>query len=386
MTTPKHWLIEAQGNICLAETLQDPQSLRWKQYLPVELWRKYALRTFRMTEVVLMRSKTRCFGKTQKTETPAILSQSGVKRVPFTIYLVSSSFLDLFSPSISGFTKHQEYMSRHHPAPEPRHRTRRYSSDRGIPGAGRPQLSRPYLLEWSTQTCRQKEILGADEFQEEMVAVERPGWRKMAIVRGECDMGVLLGMELEKKRGGWVWEFPEIEVRRRRSEENENETKEKDDDDDSDQDEGIRICRASLMVKERLPILLLDGLPFRISPRPYRPSRIPSNTRPDSTKQGKRPLKRSTMHGFRNWIRYLLWALTRLMSNGPSPAPLRLTPIPHEAWNAEASSAQSRPRIGQISQSVFKDVFRFLLRSHFKHTPSKHRTHPRMPTRGVLIV
>ncbi|KAH6949879.1 hypothetical protein DER45DRAFT_84663 [Fusarium avenaceum] len=185
-------------------------------------------------------------------------------------------------------------MSRHHPAPEPRHRTRRYSSDRGIPGAGRLQLSRPYLLEWSIQTCRQKEILGADELQEEMVAVERPGWRKMAIVRGECDMGVLLGMELDKKRGGWVWEFPEMEVRRRRPEENENETKEKDgDDDDSDQDEGIRICRASLMVKERLPILLLDGLPFRISPRPYRPSRMPSNTRPDSIKQGKRPLKRS---------------------------------------------------------------------------------------------
>ncbi|KAM0352930.1 hypothetical protein ACHAPU_001814 [Fusarium lateritium] len=185
-------------------------------------------------------------------------------------------------------------MSRHRPAPEPRHRTRRHSSERGIPGAGRPQLSRPYLLEWSTQNHRQKEILSADEFQEEMVAVERPSWRKMAVVRGECDMGVLLGMELDKKKGGWVWEFPEMEVRRKRAEENENEIQEKDDESDSDQDEGIRICRASLMIKERLPILLLDGLPFRISPRPYRPSRALSNSRPpDSTKPGKRHLKRS---------------------------------------------------------------------------------------------
>ncbi|KAF4999824.1 hypothetical protein FGRMN_2204 [Fusarium graminum] len=183
-------------------------------------------------------------------------------------------------------------MSRHHAAPEPRQRTRRHSSEQGIPGAGRPQLSRPYLLEWNTQNCRQKEIINSDELQEEMVAVERPGWRKMAVVRGECDMGVLLGMELDKKKGGWAWEFPEIEFRRKRSEENEN-GQEKDEESDSDQDEGIRICRASLMAKERLPILLLDGLPFRISPRPYRPSRTLSNGRPDTTKPGKRLLKRS---------------------------------------------------------------------------------------------
>ncbi|KAF5647490.1 hypothetical protein F25303_5163 [Fusarium sp. NRRL 25303] len=182
-------------------------------------------------------------------------------------------------------------MSRPRPAPEARHRTRR-SSDRAIPVAGRPQLSRPYLLEWSTQNCRQKELLSVEEFQEEMVAVERPGWRKLAIVRGECDMGVLLGIELDKKRGGWVWEFPETEIRKRKPEEGDGETNDKDDD-ESDEDEGIRICRASLMVKEQLPVLLLDGLPFRVSSRPYRPSRIPSNARPDSKTSGKRPPKRS---------------------------------------------------------------------------------------------
>ncbi|SCO10429.1 unnamed protein product [Fusarium fujikuroi] len=182
-------------------------------------------------------------------------------------------------------------MSRPRPAPEARHRTRR-SSDRVIPVAGRPQLSRPYLLEWSTQNCRQKELLNVEEFQEEMVAVERAGWRKLAIVRGECDMGVLLGIELDKKRGGWVWEFPETEIRKRKPEGEDGETKEQDED-ESDEDEGIRICRASLIVKEQLPILLLDGLPFRISSRPYRPSRIPSNARPNSKTSGKRPPKRS---------------------------------------------------------------------------------------------
>ncbi|KAJ4029713.1 hypothetical protein NW758_013272 [Fusarium oxysporum] len=106
-------------------------------------------------------------------------------------------------------------------------------------------------------------------------------------------MGVLIGMELDKKRVGWVWEFPETEIRRRKPEEEDGETKEKDDDDGSDEDEGIRICRASLMVKEQLPILLLDGLPFRISSRPYRPSRVPSNTRPDGKASSKRPPKRS---------------------------------------------------------------------------------------------
>ncbi|KAH7215022.1 hypothetical protein DER44DRAFT_653079 [Fusarium oxysporum] len=100
-------------------------------------------------------------------------------------------------------------------------------------------------------------------------------------------------MELDKKRGGWVWEFPETEIRRRKPEEEDGETKEKDDDDGSDEDEGIRICRASLMVKEQLPILLLDGLPFRISSRPYRPSRVLSNTRPDGKASSKRPPKRS---------------------------------------------------------------------------------------------
>ncbi|KAJ4082833.1 hypothetical protein NW761_009721 [Fusarium oxysporum] len=100
-------------------------------------------------------------------------------------------------------------------------------------------------------------------------------------------------MELDKKRVGWVWEFPETEIRRRKPEEEDGETKEKDDDDGSDEDEGIRICRASLMVKEQLPILLLDGLPFRISSRPYRPSRVPSNTRPDGKASSKRPPKRS---------------------------------------------------------------------------------------------
>ncbi|KAG7406906.1 hypothetical protein Forpe1208_v012952 [Fusarium oxysporum f. sp. rapae] len=100
-------------------------------------------------------------------------------------------------------------------------------------------------------------------------------------------------MELDKKSGGWVWEFPETEIRRRKPEEEDGETKEKDDDDGSDEDEGIRICRASLMVKEQLPILLLDGLLFRISSRPYRPSRVPSNTRPDGKASSKRPPKRS---------------------------------------------------------------------------------------------
>ncbi|KAM0369002.1 hypothetical protein HYE67_002702 [Fusarium culmorum] len=180
-------------------------------------------------------------------------------------------------------------MSRYPPAPEPRHRTtRRRSSERGLYGA-----YKPYLLEWNAQSCRQKDISTVEEFQEEMSLVERPGWRRIALVRGECDMGTILGMELDKKRGGWVWEFPETETRRRKSEESDNETKEKDDDSDPDQDEGIRICRASLMTKERLPILLLDGLPFRIPSRPYRPSRIPSNTVPDRSKQGKRPPKRS---------------------------------------------------------------------------------------------
>ncbi|RBR01247.1 hypothetical protein FVER53590_11280 [Fusarium verticillioides] len=178
------------------------------------------------------------------------------------------------------------------PAHEARHRTRR-SSDRAIPIAGRPQISRPYLLEWSTQNCRQKELLNVEEFQEEMVAVERPGWRKLAIVRGECDMGVLLGMELDRKRRGWVWEFPETEIRKRKPDEEDGDTKEKDGEDESDEDEGIRICRASLMVKDQLPILLLDGLPFRISSRPYRPSRVPSTTRPDGKTSGKRPPKRS---------------------------------------------------------------------------------------------
>ncbi|RBR26662.1 uncharacterized protein FIESC28_00522 [Fusarium coffeatum] len=182
-------------------------------------------------------------------------------------------------------------MSRYPPAPEPRHRTtRRRSSDRVIPGSGRP-----YILEWNAQNCRQKEIFTAEKFQEETGAVERPGWKRIALVRDECDVGVLLGMELDKRKGGWIWEFPETEIRRKKFDADDSDNKDKDDESDDDQDEGIRICRASLMVKERLPILLLDGLPFRLSSPPYRPARVPSNTVPDRSKQGKRPPKRSAL-------------------------------------------------------------------------------------------
>ncbi|KAF4465154.1 hypothetical protein FALBO_8014 [Fusarium albosuccineum] len=185
-------------------------------------------------------------------------------------------------------------MSRHRPASEPRHRPRRRSSERGISGADKlQQLSRPYLLEWSAQNCRQKGILDAENLREEMAAVERPGWRRMAVMRGECDMGVVLGMELEKGRRGWTWEFPEAEKARKISRQSED-----DEADEEEEVEGIRICRASLMVKNRLPILLLDGLPLRIPPRPYRAShntRPPSTARPENQSQSKRPPKRSEL-------------------------------------------------------------------------------------------
>lgn len=182
-------------------------------------------------------------------------------------------------------------MSRHRPASEPRHRSRRRSSsERGIPGAEKFQ-SRPYLVEWNGQNCRQRGILDAEDLREEMATAERPGWRRMVVMRGECDLGVVLEMEMEKTGRGWTWEFAETERRRWKG------GKEEEEDGGTDS-EGVRICRASLAVKNRLPILLLDGLPLRITSRPARPSqytRPPSTTRPESISQGKRSLQRSEL-------------------------------------------------------------------------------------------
>ncbi|KAF4982127.1 hypothetical protein FZEAL_2187 [Fusarium zealandicum] len=247
-------------------------------------------------------------------------------------------------------------MTRHRPASEPRYRPRRRSSERGISGADKlQQMSRPYYLEWSAQNCRQKGILDAEDLREHMEAGERPGWRRMVVMRGECDMGVVLGMEMEKSRTrGWTWEFPETE-KKKRSKGSEGEGNGKGDGDDDDSggkgdDEGIRICRASLLIKNRLPILLLDGLPSQIPSRPYRPSlgsRPPSTTtHPESVSHSKRPPHRSELEN-------ALWQA--LVDTRPLED--LLAEIMYDAW---LEALDSLPPLGDDSVDVQWTIARAL--------------------------
>ncbi|KAH7149852.1 hypothetical protein B0J13DRAFT_277187 [Dactylonectria estremocensis] len=168
-------------------------------------------------------------------------------------------------------------MSQHRPASTPRRRSsRRQSSERGETGTD-VVPPRPYLVEWSAQTCRQRGIPDVDALRGEMGAPERPGWRRLVVMRGrEEDVDAVdaaLGLGMAEGRGrrpaGWAWEYPEVEA-------------------DAEQGrvgvglggcaerptrQGIRLCRAALSTKTRIPILLLDGLPTNVSQRAPHPSR-----------------------------------------------------------------------------------------------------------------
>ncbi|KAM5348649.1 hypothetical protein ACJ41O_008473 [Fusarium nematophilum] len=228
----------------------------------------------------------------------------------------------------------------------PRHRSRRRSSERGISGPDKlAQLSRPYLLEWSDQTCRQRGILDAEDLREEMASVERPGWRRMVVMKAECDVGVVLAMEMDKTRKkGWAWEFPEPERKRKRRKRRSSDEGEggkakggEEEEDDSAEDEGIRICRASLVIKNRLPILLLDGLPPQIAPRPSR-ARPPSIARPETISFNKHPPKRSSLEDF-------LWQ--SLVDTRPIED--LLGELVHDAW---LETLDSLPPLGSDSVDV----------------------------------
>ncbi|KAH8706405.1 hypothetical protein BGZ61DRAFT_531598 [Ilyonectria robusta] len=187
-------------------------------------------------------------------------------------------------------------MSRHQPTPEPRRRSsRRRSSERGGNGPDTMQ-PRPYLVEWSAQTCRQRGVLDVDELREEMGAPERPGWRRLVIMRGsESEMDLAVGLELAEGRGrrrasGWAWEYPEIETKAD-TEPSSNGRKgiEEDGPERRIKEKGIRLCRAALSTNTRIPILLLDGLPPQTPHRPPRLSRHSHQRRQSSANRPPRP-------------------------------------------------------------------------------------------------
>lgn len=181
-------------------------------------------------------------------------------------------------------------MLRQGPASEPRHRpTRsRRSSERGVGG---PEMqTRPYLLEWSAQTCRQRNIRDVEDMREEMGVPDRAGWARLVIMRGsEIDMDLVSGgaSELAEGRGkrrvgSWAWEYPELEMvanlfdgpakdgtKKRNGEETEKRVPQK----------GIRLCRAALATTTRIPILLLDGLAPPPPPPPPPPPSRPAHRR-----------------------------------------------------------------------------------------------------------
>ncbi|KAF7531976.1 hypothetical protein G7Z17_g13687 [Cylindrodendrum hubeiense] len=191
-------------------------------------------------------------------------------------------------------------MSQHRPASEPRRRpSRRKSSERGTTGPDMMQ-PRPYLVEWSAQACRQRGILDVDELREEMGAPERAGWRKLVIMRGsgsEIDLAVGLGLaegKGRKRASGWAWEYPEVEKKvDTTSEPSSNGRKGKDEEEGKGEkranQQGIRLCRAALSTKTRIPILLLDGLPPQIFHRPPRLSRQSHQRRQSSANRHPRP-------------------------------------------------------------------------------------------------
>ncbi|KAH7160686.1 hypothetical protein EDB81DRAFT_323152 [Dactylonectria macrodidyma] len=164
-------------------------------------------------------------------------------------------------------------MSQHRPASNPRRRSsRRRSSERGGTGAD-VVPPRPYLVEWSAQTRRQRGIPDVDVLREEMGAPERPGWRRLLVMRGrEDDVDVLVGLGLGEGRGrraGWAWEYPEVEAGKEagRMAVGEGGCVGR-----QPARQGIRLCRAALSTKTRIPILLLDGLPPNIPQGAPRPS------------------------------------------------------------------------------------------------------------------
>ncbi|KAK7416371.1 hypothetical protein QQZ08_012028 [Neonectria magnoliae] len=247
-------------------------------------------------------------------------------------------------------------MSRHDPGPEPRHRRRR-SSERGRSGPDAMQ-PRPYLVEWCAQTCRQRGLLDVDELREEMGAPERAGWRRLVVMRGsEAEMDMAVGVQLgDRRRGaGWAWEYPEAETKATAAvEAASNWAKGK------DAPQGIRLCRASLSTKTRIPILLLDGLPPHLPSRPPRLSRHSHRRRTPSTSRtsdGRVPPVRSGLEDAL-WdglgdglplehllaeLAYHAWldALDALPRNGDSVDVLR-TLVRALETNADAARAMER--------------------------------------------
>lgn len=155
---------------------------------------------------------------------------------------------------------------------------------------------RPYLVEWSAQTCRQRGVLDVDELREEMGAPERPGWRRLVIMRGsESEMDLAVGLELAEGRGrrrasGWAWEYPEIETKAgTESSSNARKGIEEDGPERRTKEKGIRLCRAALSTNTRIPILLLDGLPPQTPHRPPRLSRHSHQRRQSSANRPPRP-------------------------------------------------------------------------------------------------
>lgn len=220
------------------------------------------------------------------------------------------------------------------PAPEPRHRSttaggrRRSSSERGEVGVGVGAArggggakTRAYLLEWSAQTCRQRNLRDADDLREEMGGPERSGWGRLVVMRGgEVDMeGVGGGGEIGGLRArGWAWEYPELEGIGR-----------------SGGDAGrmgIRLCRAALSTGTRIPILLLDGLPPPSPAPPPPPSRPPRRRRPSSTSRHPSPPHsppRLLPPADRSPLELALWN-----SLGADPRPLSdlIAELAYDAW------------------------------------------------------
>lgn len=129
-----------------------------------------------------------------------------------------------------------------------------------------------------------------------MGAPERPGWRRLVIMRGsESEMDLAVGLELAEGRGrrrasGWAWEYPEIETKAgTESSSNARKGIEEDGPERRTKEKGIRLCRAALSTNTRIPILLLDGLPPQTPHRPPRLSRHSHQRRQSSANRPPRP-------------------------------------------------------------------------------------------------
>ncbi|CAM1509317.1 Fc.00g030560.m01.CDS01 [Cosmosporella sp. VM-42] len=144
---------------------------------------------------------------------------------------------------------------------------------------GSAQQPPPYILDFSNSALHPRRVVAAGDLRAELVVSDRPGWRRVVVLRSlEGEMGDVLGQGGDGRRGGWRWEFVDAKGRFERpggKEEN------------GDGDGGVRVCRASLWMHGPVYILLLDGLqtfmvPYSQRPRHRRGSSTSRPQYPDS--------------------------------------------------------------------------------------------------------